>query len=151
MQNRDSSYLPAQILIIHMSHKERFCGKGIRLHFYICSCNLKTRFIHTHLLKISQSCKQYITITTHLLCYQKKKKKLFWLLCKHLSIRKYVSGIHTILEKIMTFKCEINRNFPFIHFQLSIYLSPLPIYLNFLPLTSDSAIMILHCLNVTLF
>lgn len=47
MQNDTSSYLPAQVSVIHVSHKERFGGKGIWLHFYICSCNLKTRFIST--------------------------------------------------------------------------------------------------------
>lgn len=112
MQNSNSSYLPTQILIIHMSHKERFCGKSIRLHFYICSCNLKTRFIHTHLLKIS--CKQCIIIIINFLCYKKKLKTVILASLQELSIRKYVNGIQAILEKIIIFKSEIYCSFPFI-------------------------------------
>lgn len=120
MQNNNSSYLPAQILIIHVSHKERFCGKGIRLHFYICSCNLKTIFIHTHLLKISWGCKQcnhnYNTIS---LLQKNPKKWLFRLLCKHFSIRKYINRIYAFWKRII-FKSETYCDFPFIAPRISI-------------------------------
>ena len=42
------SYLPAKVLKVCVTNKERLCGKGVWLHLDVCSCDLvdKARFAH---------------------------------------------------------------------------------------------------------